>query len=201
MTKDLSWPYRIQPSALLRMQVWAWHRNSYPDGGVVKAAIGTLFLSLWRIPCTPHHLLNHRRPHLLLRLTHSNSHIWQKRRMSDVWGVTVTYDIGYPLVLGCIGVTRTNITGLQGLEVLKCAKFISHFASFSVVLGWSDPQKSVVVEERSPTWKISVFRSVSSRDFSRHRLHQSQLPTSGMPISISLSSWHFYDAGWLRERT
>lgn len=164
MTKNLSWPYRVpteraasHASMGVAQKLWPgwrcgqsgyWHiiLESEMKWADLLAIVSEKKKErkkrkkkqsktyLWWISCTPHHLLNHRRPHLLLRLTHSNSHIWQKRRMSDVWGVTVTYDIGYPLVLGCIGVTRTNITGLQGLEILKCAKFISHFDKFSVVL-------------------------------------------------------------------
>ena len=48
--------------------------------------------------------------------------------MTDVGSVAVTDDVGGPLVLGGVGVTSTDIAGLQSLEVLESAKFIGHFA-------------------------------------------------------------------------
>lgn len=47
--------------------------------------------------------------------------------MSDIGSVAVAEDVGSPLVLGGIGVARTDVAGLQSLEVLERAQFIGHF--------------------------------------------------------------------------
>lgn len=46
--------------------------------------------------------------------------------MTDVGGVAVTEDVGRPLVLGCIGVSSTDVTGLESLEVLDGAELVGH---------------------------------------------------------------------------
>lgn len=46
--------------------------------------------------------------------------------MADVGGVAVTKDVGGPFVLGGIGVTGTDVTGLKSLEVLDGAELVGH---------------------------------------------------------------------------
>lgn len=55
--------------------------------------------------------------------------------MSDVRGVAVTDDVGGPLVLSRVGVTRADVAGLQGLEVLEGAELVGH------LVGCLDEQK------------------------------------------------------------
>ena len=46
--------------------------------------------------------------------------------MPDVGGVTVTEDVGSPFVLGGIGVSGTDVTGLESLKVLDGAELVGH---------------------------------------------------------------------------
>lgn len=46
--------------------------------------------------------------------------------MADVRSTAVALDVGQPLVLGRVGVTCTDVTGLQGLEVLESAELVGH---------------------------------------------------------------------------
>lgn len=46
--------------------------------------------------------------------------------MTDVGGVAVTEDVGRPFVLGGIGVSGTDVTGLESLKVLDGAELIGH---------------------------------------------------------------------------
>lgn len=47
--------------------------------------------------------------------------------MADVGSTAVALDVGQPLVLGRVGVTSTDVTSLQGLEILKSAELVGHF--------------------------------------------------------------------------
>lgn len=48
--------------------------------------------------------------------------------MADVGRVAVAEDVGGPLVLGGVGVTSTDVTGLESLKVLKGAQLVGHCA-------------------------------------------------------------------------
>lgn len=46
--------------------------------------------------------------------------------MADVGRIAVAKDVGGPLVLGGVGVTGTDVTGLESLEVLEGAQLVGH---------------------------------------------------------------------------
>ena len=46
--------------------------------------------------------------------------------MTDVGGVAVTEDVGCPFVLGGVGVSGTDVPGLESLKVLDGAKLVGH---------------------------------------------------------------------------
>jgi len=68
-----------------------------------------------------YHLLNHLRPNLLSAFSHSNSHIAQQRRMPNVTGIAVSLDIARPLESCRVCVPRSDISRLEGFELLLCA--------------------------------------------------------------------------------
>jgi len=65
-----------------------------------------------------YHLLNHLRPNLLSAFSHSNSHIAQQRRMPNVTGIAVSLDIARPLESCRVCVPRSDISRLEGFELL-----------------------------------------------------------------------------------
>lgn len=65
--------------------------------------------------------LNHLRPNLLSAFSHSNSHIAQQRRMPNVTGIAVSLDIARPLESCRVCVPRSDISRLEGFELLLCA--------------------------------------------------------------------------------
>lgn len=69
--------------------------------------------------------------------------------MADVGVVAITEDVGGPFVFRGVGVAGTDVSGLQGLEVLESAQFIGHFRS-QRMSGWSWSWRWMVVgRERS----------------------------------------------------
>ena len=46
--------------------------------------------------------------------------------MADVRSVTVTEDVGGPLIFGSVRVACTDVAGLQSLEVLESAELVGH---------------------------------------------------------------------------
>lgn len=50
--------------------------------------------------------------------------------MAHVGGVAVAKDVGSPLVLSGVGVTGTDIAGLESLEILQGAQLVGHFEGF-----------------------------------------------------------------------
>lgn len=46
--------------------------------------------------------------------------------MTDVGGVAVTEDVGRPFIFGGIGMSGTDVTGLEGLKVLDGAELVGH---------------------------------------------------------------------------
>lgn len=46
--------------------------------------------------------------------------------MTDVGGVGVAEDVGRPFILGGIGVSGADVTGLESLEILDGAELVSH---------------------------------------------------------------------------
>lgn len=78
----------------------------------------SLFLRLRWIPRPANHLLNHRSSHLLLWLAHSQRHVREQRRVPDIRRIAVADDVGFPFVLGCVGVAGADVAGLQGFEAI-----------------------------------------------------------------------------------
>lgn len=52
--------------------------------------------------------------------------------MTNVRSVAVAHDVGGPFVFGCVGVSGTDVAGLEGFEILEGAEFVGHFDRFSV---------------------------------------------------------------------
>lgn len=109
-------------------------QSTLPQHHPTQVKPGSTYLR--RIPSPPHHLLNHLRAHLLLRLAHPHSHIRQHWRMPDIRCVAVAHDVGGPVVLGGVGMAGADVPGLHGLEILHCAEFVGHFVVFIGVLTW-----------------------------------------------------------------
>lgn len=53
--------------------------------------------------------------------------------MPDIRRIAVADDVGFPFVLGCVGVAGADVAGLQGFEVLEGAEFVGHFL---LSVGW-----------------------------------------------------------------
>lgn len=68
--------------------------------------------------------LNHRSSHLLLAVPKPNSHVAQHRRVSNVAGIAVPLNVACPLEFGRVGMSSSNISGLQSLQLLLSAKFV-----------------------------------------------------------------------------
>lgn len=68
--------------------------------------------------------------------------------MADVGSTAVALDVGQPLVLGRVGVTGTDVTGLQGLEILEGAKLVGHF-------GWIGLFRRLDVLGRRMEWRLN----------------------------------------------
>jgi hypothetical protein len=76
--------------------------------------------------------LNHHTPNLLPALPHTDSHIAQHRRVSNVRSVGIAVDVGSPFEFRRVRMAGSYITGLQLLKLLLGAEFIGLYIRVSL---------------------------------------------------------------------
>jgi hypothetical protein len=82
----------------------------------------------WRLPRPFDHSFDHLRSDNLLTFSHADGHIRKQRRVANVAGIRVADDVTCPFMARRVGMTRTHVFGLQGLELLEGTKFVCHDA-------------------------------------------------------------------------